>query len=210
MSVHPESLTYPLFTTTGLCAYSLINLLPGGHTNATGNSAARGGAAALVDATLIVQPGHTLTAQRNEAQSHGGALALIAGAALTLLEADACPMQCVSSMRGVGSCNIACMSLPCNWDGGNCVTQRMDAAGTEAGQVCDREQCSIFWQTFAEAWPSGCVSDCFSAACDWNRELCVEPRGNVRACPLIDAAAYASIKTAQRYYQTTNVLDYCA
>jgi hypothetical protein len=26
----------------------------------------------------------------------------------------------------------------------------------------------------------------------------VEPRANVQACPLIDAAAYASIKTAQR------------
>ena len=58
-----------MHTTAGLCAYSLINLLPGGHTNATGNSAARGGAAALVDATLIVQPGHTLTAQENAAQS---------------------------------------------------------------------------------------------------------------------------------------------
>ena len=199
-----------MHTTAGLCAYSLINLLPGGHTNATGNSAARGGAAALVDATLIVQPGHTLTAQQNAAQSHGGALALIAGAALALLEAGACPTQCVSSNRGDGYCIDACMSLPCNWDGGDCVTQRMDAAGAEAGQACDREQCSIFWQTDAESSPSGCHSPCFTAACDWSRELCAEPRGNVRACPLIDAAAYASIKTAQRYYQTTNVLDHCA
>jgi len=197
-------------TIAGLCAYSLINLLPGGHTNATGNSAARGGAAALVDATLIVQPGHTLTAQQNAAQSHGGALALIAGAALALLEAGACPTQCVSSNRGGGSCSVDCMSLPCNWDGGDCVTQRMDAAGAEAGQACDREQCSMFWQTNAESNPSGCDADCFTAACDWSRELCAEPRGNVRACPLIDAAAYASIKSAQRYCHTVNVVDICA
>ncbi len=199
-----------MHTIAGLCAYSLINLLPGGHTNATGNAAARGGAAALVDATLVVQPGHTLTAQRNAAQSHGGAFALIAGAVLALLEAAACPTQCLSSHRDSGVCQDDCMSVPCNWDGGDCVTQRMDAAGAEAGQTCDREQCSIFWQTNAEAAPFGCTDACFTAACDWSRELCVEPRGNVRACPLIDAAAYASIKTAQRYCPTARVLDRCA
>ena len=127
-----------MHTIAGLCAYSLINLLPGGHTNATGNSAARGGAAALIDATLIVQPGHTLTAQPNVAQSHGGAFALIEGAVLALLEAAACPTQCVSSWRGDGYCSVDCMSLRCNWDDGDCVTQRMDAAGAEAGQACDR------------------------------------------------------------------------
>ena len=78
-------------TFAGLCAYSLVNLLPGGHTNITRNSAARGGAAALVDASLIVQPGHTLTAQRNAAHRHGGAFALLSGAGIMLLETAACP-----------------------------------------------------------------------------------------------------------------------
>ena len=186
---------HAVHTIAGICAYSLVNLLPGGHTNATGNWAARGGAAALIDTRLIVQPGHTLTAQRNTAQSNGGAFALIAGAILALLEADTCPTQCLSSDRVDGNCHVACMSLPCNWDGGDCLTQRMDAAGAEAGQACDRNRCSILVQTNAEI---GCNSECFTAACDWSRELCVEPRGNVRACPLIDAAAYASIKTSQR------------
>ena len=199
-----------MHTIAGLCAFSLINLLPGGHTNATGNAAARGGAAALVDTTLIVQPGHTLTAQRNVAQSHGGAFALIEGAVLALLEAAACPTQCVSSWRGDGYCSVDCMSLRCNWDDGDCVTQRMDAAGAEAGQACDRDQCSIFAQTDAKISPTGCSTECFSAACDWSRENCAEPRGNVRACPLIDAAAYASIKSAQRYCHTVNVVDICA
>jgi hypothetical protein len=190
--------THVLVTVAGLCAYSLVNLLPGGHTNATGNSAARGGAAALVDASLIVQPGHKVTAQRNAAHSHGGAFALLAGGSLTLLEADACPTSCLSSSRGGGSCDPACMIDSCNWDGGDCVIHRMDAAGKEAGQVCDRAKCDIFWQTHVQFSVGGCVSDCFTAACDWSRELCVEPRANVHTCPLVDAAAYASIKSAQR------------
>jgi len=83
----------------GLCAYSNVNLLPTGRTNATGNSAYRGGAVALVDANLFVQPGHTLTAQHNIAQTNGGAVALLSGAGLTLLEAATCPVQCALSSR---------------------------------------------------------------------------------------------------------------
>ena len=138
-------------TVAGLSAYSLVNLVAGGHTNATGNSAARGGAAALVDASLIVQPGHKVTAQRNAAHSHGGAFALLAGGSLALLEAAACPTRCLSSSRGGGFCDHECMVASCNWDGGDCVNTRMDAAGKEAGQVCDRAKCSIFWQTNAGA-----------------------------------------------------------
>ena len=184
----------------GFCAYSLVNLLPGGRTSATGNTAARGGAAALVDAAMIVQAGHTVTARGNAAHTHGGAFALLAGASLALLEdAAGCPSACQSSSRGGGYCTTACMSIACNWDGGDCVKQRMLAAGTEAGQACDRDKCLIFWQTNARISPDECVEDCFTAACDWSRENCVEPRNNVRTCPLIDAAAYASIQTAQRY-----------
>jgi hypothetical protein len=185
-------------TVSGICAYTLVNLLPGGHTNATGNAAARGGAAALVDAPLIVHPGHKLTAQRNIALSHGGAFALLAGGSLALLEDAACPTLCLSSFRANGFCDTECMINSCNWDGGDCVTQRMDAAGKEAGQVCDRAKCSIYLQTNPRANVIGCTSNCFAAACDWSRELCVETRANVRNCPLVDAAAYASIKTAQR------------
>ena len=195
----------------GLCAYSLVNLLPGGHTNATGNSAARGGAAALVDTTLIVQPGHLLTAQHNQAHRNGGALALLEGGTLALLEEAACSTQCSSSSRATGSCSPACMSSSCNWDGGDCVRQRMETAGKEAAQVCERgdsdavtmpqtnaTKCRIFDQTSAAQNSLGCEANCFTAACDWSRQLCVEPRANVQACELIDAAAYASIKTAQR------------
>ena len=184
-------------TVAGLCAYSLVNLVAGGHTNATGNSAARGGAAALVDASLIVQPGHKVTAQRNAAHSHGGAFALLTGASLTLIDTAACPTRCLSSSRVGGSCDPGCMIASCNWDVGDCVSQRMDTAGQEAGQVCDRAKCQIYWQTNARANVFGCTSDCFTAACDWSRELCVKPRANVRSCPLVDAAAYASIKRAQ-------------
>ena len=115
-----------------------------------------------------------------------------------MLESAACPTRCLSSSRGGGSCDPECMIASCNWDGGDCVNTRMDAAGKEAGQVCDRAKCDIFWQTNAGAIVNECHSDCFAAACDWSRELCIEPRANVRSCPLVDAAAYASIKTAQR------------
>jgi hypothetical protein len=184
-------------TVAGLCTYSLVNLLSGGHTNATGNSAVRGGAAALVDASLILQPGHKVTAQRNAAHSHGGAFALLAGGSLVLIEAAACPTRCLSSRRGGGGCSPQCMITSCNWDGGDCVNKRMDVAGKEAGQVCDRGKCNVFGQTNTVP-VGGCSSGCFTAACDWSRELCVEPRANVRSCPLIDVAAYVSIKTAQR------------
>jgi hypothetical protein len=124
----------------GICAYSLVNLLPGGRTNITGNTADRGGAAVLVNTTLIVQPGHILTAMHNAAKSHGGAIAMLAGASLAVLEGTSCTKsECPSSKRGSGSCDIECMSIACNWDGGDCVDQRIEAAGagSEAGQVCD-------------------------------------------------------------------------
>jgi hypothetical protein len=117
-----------------------VNLLPGGRTNITGNTADRGGAAVLVNTMLILQPGHILTAMRNAAQSHGGAIAMLAGASLALLEGTSCAKtECPSSKRGSGSCEIECMSIACNWDGGDCVDQRIEAAGagSEAGQVCD-------------------------------------------------------------------------
>ena len=212
-----------------------VTLLAGGRTNATGNSAVRGGAAALVD-TLIVQQGHSLAAQRNTAQRHGGAFALLSGANLKLIETDICPTRCLSSL-GNGVCENACLRASCNWDGGDCVKQgapgSLQAAGSEAGQVCDRHSidgCRIYDQTIPNyllrnwyqhgadpwefvigieskkaehwehpaAWVDGCHPACFTAACDWSRELCVEPRSNVRSCPLIDAVAYSSIKMAQR------------
>jgi|NorSeaMetagenome_1021524.scaffolds.fasta_scaffold16625_2 hypothetical protein len=181
----------------GLCAYSLVKLLPSGYTNATGNSARRGGAAALDGTTLIVQLGHTLTAQHNAAQLHGGAVALFSGASL-VLEAAVCSSLCRIDLARESTCRPECLSSPCNWGKGGCVKQRMDAAGAEAGQVCDRDQCQIFSQTHARVNFHGCSRSCFSAACDWSREVCEAARSNVSACPLIDAAAYASIKSAQR------------
>ena len=180
----------------GLFALSIVKLLPSGHTNATGNSARRGGAAALHATALIVKSGHTLTAQRNAAQLHGGAVALLSGASLEL-EAVACTNLCESlRVTGDAVCDSKCLNSPCNWDNGRC-GKVMDAAGAEAGQACDRNACSQYSQT-TRVNRFGCRVDCFNAACDWSREQCEEARSNVSSCPLIDAAAYASIKSAQR------------
>ena len=184
-------------TMPGLCALSMVILLPSGRTNATGNSARRGGAAALHDTVLVVKSGHTLTAQRNAAQLHGGAVALLSGASLEL-EAAACTDLCQSFRHSRDSivCDSMCLNSPCNWDNGRC-GKVMEAAGAEARQTCDRNSCRQYHQTIRTSF-RGCKHACFNAACDWSRELCEEARSNVSSCPLIDAAAYASIKSAQR------------
>ena len=188
----------PMGNGGGLCAFSIVNLLPGGRTNATHNTASSGGAVALVDTIIMVQPGHTLRAEHNTARNDGGAIALFTGASLSLLEASACSVVCLSSKRRGGTCEGECMSAACNFDGGDCVKQRMDSAGAEAGRPCDRDKCPLSHQTNAESF-FGCKSACFTASCDWSRKECVKPRVSVRACPLIDAAAFASIKNEQRY-----------
>jgi len=181
----------------GLFSASNILLRQGGQTNATGNTAVRGGSVALSDAVLIVQSGHTFIAQHNVAEKDGGAIALFSGARLSLLEVKRCPSSCVSPSRSNQYCDSTCMSVECNWDGGDCVQWQMDTAGADALSPCNRADCSLFHQT--NAGVHQCVSSCFTASCDWSRQQCVKPRDHVQACPLIDAAAFASIKTAQQY-----------
>jgi len=72
---------------------SNINLHQGGQTNATGNTAKRGGAIALSDATITVQSKHTLIAQHNVAKTDGGAIALLSGAVCVCV----CVRVCVCS-----------------------------------------------------------------------------------------------------------------
>ena len=184
----------------GLYSANNILLRPGGQTNATGNTAGNnGGAMALSDAILIVQSGHTVIAQQNEAKKDGGAIALLSGARLSLLEAKPCASSCPTAMRFAGYCDHACMNAECNWHGGNCVLLKMNTAGSDALLPCNRQTCPMRAQTNAEATLGGCVSECFTASCDWSREMCVEPRNKVLRCPLIDAAAFASVKVEQKH-----------
>jgi len=189
----------------GMFSASNINLRHGGLTNATGNTAIRGGAVALYDATLIVQSLHKFSAQHNLAEKDGGGIALFSGARLLLLEATSCPASCGSSASAGEQCDAACMSAECNWDGGICVAQKMERAGADALSPCDRDQCSSHFQTNAAASVDGCTPVCFTASCDWSRNLCVGPRENVLSCPLIDAAAFASIRAAQQEQMSTPV-----
>jgi len=182
----------------GIFSFSSLSLLgTGGYTNMTGNTAMRGGALAMSDSAVQAQSGHTITVRNNAAMTDGGAFALLSGATISLLEARPCPSECTSDNRGSGSCSTECMSAECNWDGGDCGATRFDVAGDAATESCDRNECDLFVQTNAVSSSDGCWHKCFSASCDWSRDLCIEQRGNVESCPLLDAAAYASIRRAQ-------------
>ena len=180
----------------GLFSSETVTLLAGGRTNATGNAAVQGGAVALSDADLVVQSGHSLEAVHNTAQQHGGAAALLSGATLSLEAGGACPSKCTEGSRRDRVCSEECMSASCNWDHGACVQTRMRTAGENARQACDRETCNFLHQTGGSE-NDGCSSNCFSASCDWSRDMCVDARSHVRTCPLIDAAAFASLRGAQ-------------
>jgi len=189
----------------GMFSGSNILLRQGGQTNATGNTAVRGAAIALSYSHLSVQSMHILVARRNLAEKDGGAIALLSGARLVLLEADICPASCESSERGGQNCDNACMSAACNWDEGGCVAQQMEQAGPDALIPCDRDLCRPYWQTNSAAGVDGCSASCFTASCDWSRELCVGHRESVKSCPLIDAAAFASIRETQQQQASTPV-----
>ena len=182
----------------GLFGFSSVELVAGGFTNIIGNTAARGGGAALSGSSIIVQPGHILKAHANTARAHGGALALLAEANVDLREATSCSESCFDEHRGDKVCHASwCMNAGCNFDDGDCVLQRMEKAGDDSGAKCDRDECDLFEQTNIEGAPNACHDNCFSASCDWSRELCMGPREAARSCPLIDAAAFRSIRAAQ-------------
>ena len=115
---------------------------------------------------------------------------------LSLLEATLCPSSCPQTGIGMKKCDQACMSAECNWQGGTCVLEKMDRAGADALLPCNRQVCPLHAQTNAIMTDTGCWSSCLSGSCDWSRKLCVQPRGNILACPLMDAAAFAAIKDA--------------
>ena len=184
----------------GLFTYSTVTFLADGHTNATGNVAIRGGAMALHDTQMILKPGHMLIAVENKAKESGGALALLAGASLSF-EAMPCASECVagsSFSRLDEKCTPTCMSAECNWDNGAC-HETMDSAGVESSKACNRAHCLLYDQYPLSPDNSLTKCDatkCFSAACDWGRDSCEASRSKIRGCPLIDARAFASLKTA--------------
>ena len=185
----------------GLFTYSTVTFLADGHTNATGNVAIRGGAMALHDTQMILKPGHMLIAVENEAKESGGALALLAGASLSF-EAMPCASECVagsSFSRLDEKCTPTCMSAECNWDNGAC-HETMDSAGVDISKPCNRAHCILYDQyplpDKVDSLTQCDATKCFSAACDWGRDSCEASRSKIRGCPLIDARAFASLKTA--------------
>ena len=181
----------------GFFSMDHLTLMPNGTSMLTQNMAlmGRGGALALSDALLQMQPAHVLHVADNFAQLHGGGVALLAGASIEMIESAPCPDACSAKKRGDGHCNPACMRVECNWDEGDCGRNQVSVAGIEAQKTCNRDECSYAIQT----QDAGLCSDkCFTAACDWSRDLCSDSRNTISTCPLIDASAFASIKKEQR------------
>ncbi len=79
--------------------------------------------------------------------------------------------------------------MECNFDDGEC-RERFTRAGPDARNACDRSVCSAWQQN---GW-LGCYSPCLRASCAWSGHTgCAVTRQRLAACPLFDAAVYASL-----------------
>ena len=113
---------------------------------------------------------------------------LLAAAALRLAPPlRACPRGCAEE----STCQPECLVAECNWDGGQC-RRRFEEAGADAAAACDRAACAV-WE---ERWSLQCVAGCVTAQCDWSEAnaRCRALLDPLAACPLFDAAAYASLR----------------
>ena len=178
-------------------AYRMISCAVGGTTRLELNSAlqGRGGGIAQYNAQLEIAQGHRLEFDSNEALS-GGGIGFISGASISLTK-ETCSQDCkTTEALGNGICDPECFNRACMWDKGDCMP-RLTSAGEDAAVACNRGKCSAYTQTSLKA--SACSHNCFTASCDWSRMSCIEPRKALSECQLLDAVAFRSIKTAQRY-----------
>ena len=178
-------------------AYRMIIFAVGGTTRIELNSAlqGRGGGVANYNSALEIAHGHRVEFASNEAIS-GGGIGLISGASISLTK-ETCSPDCKTSQAlGDGICDPQCFNRACMWDGGDCMP-RLTSAGDDAAVACNRDECSEYAQTSLKA--SACSRKCFNASCDWSRMSCIEPRKALSECPLLDAVAFRSIKSVQRY-----------
>ena len=88
------------------------------------------------------------------------------------------------------------MNRECDWDGGDCL-HLLEAAGENAQQPCDRDECTFLAQTSASSEDFACTSSCFRASCDWGQNLCQNTHEAIRSCPLLDGTAFSSIVRQQ-------------
>jgi predicted outer membrane repeat protein len=163
-----------------------------GRTRLHRNEAAtEGGALALDETEIQLLEGHTLEAAYNSAKSNGGAIALLRGGWISA-EDRVCDGSCTEAMRGNGICDPLCLNSACNWDDGDCNTQRFQNAGVDARQDCERsetseDKCSAVNQLRA------CDQRCFTASCDFSRQQCAQEKGQVASCPVLDAVVFAAM-----------------
>jgi predicted outer membrane repeat protein len=177
----------------GFFASRKVRLLPSsGVTVLYGNTAptGRGGGVAVSSAMVKIGHDHALQVVQNSAH-HGGGVAILDGGSI-LIGSLMCPVDCKPEARGDGVCDQECLSPACNWDNGDC-NRLLSEAGADARQPCDRNTCTQWWQT-----ASTCVDGCFTASCDWSRNMCVDSKQNISTCPLQDAVAYQSIRSEQQ------------
>ena len=162
-----------------------------GHSILHGNKAGgKGGAIALFENEIILRQGHTMEVVHNEAGAHGGGLALLSGAWISISDDDRCSTECAGASRGNSICDPQCLNRACNWDHGDC-NVRFRNAGREALESCDRHvnACTFLGQASAM-----CNGACFSASCDYSKQGCAPEKAHLKTCPLLEAKVYSSLK----------------
>jgi len=162
---------------------STMVLAAAGRTQVEGNVAkeGHGGGFAMSGGLLEVISGHSLSLVRNKASLDGGGVVLLANGRIRF-QAEGCESACTPRMVGDGSCDPACMTRGCKWDGGDCNVRFLSA---DISNVCSAQGCGNNSYT--------CVDDCFTASCKWGGSNCMDVRRALSACPLFDAIALESI-----------------
>ena len=166
-----------------------VALAAGGLTRLQGNAASkRGGGLAIKGHRLRLLVGHSLVASGNTAQD-GGGVALLEGSSIHV-QREECGAECDADKIGDGTCDPACLTRGCLWDGGDC-DSRFLSAGTSLG--CIRQDCAVISNKSSNA----CAGECFTAGCGWGGDKCRVARAAVRTCPFYDAVALHSMQAVQ-------------
>ena len=136
--------------------------------------------------------------EQNMAKAHGGGLALLDGAQLSIKEEGCDPTFCDSTWISDGVCHAECLSRGCRWDGGDC-RDVFENAGSNARNSCDMGG-SRCYANNPNAWTVGdCTQSCFlqGSTCDWALSMCSSEKASLASCPLFDLAAYKSMQVAE-------------
>ena len=128
------------------------------------------------------------------ASHDGGGISLARGAQFSL-GIPACSPECTSAMRGNGKCDFGCMVAECNFDGGECNAEFMEA-GPKALNPCRVGPGYMFPLDTAQVICGRTETETdygFRPECDWFPHACHDLKRQLARCPLYDALVFESI-----------------